>query len=181
MTFLPVLFHSYLRELTWLDNTRSANRVNEYNAGDDVNLTTLLISKANKCLIAGLQNGNIRVYEWPLSGLFTEYPAHRSMVTAVRMSHDNMRLITAGDDGSMMVFGIQKVEHGIDVPFIEEESAAAHMEFSLVAQEELMDRQQELTELRKLYEDLKSDSEYNLHRKDAEWSAEMKSAGEVGE
>ena len=43
------------------------------------------------------------------------------------------------------------------------------------------DRQQELAELRKLYDDLKSDSEYNLHRKDAEWTEEIKASSEVGD
>ena len=172
----------YLREISWADNSRDQNHFAEFPVGDELNLTVMVLSTYNNCLFAGLDNGNLRVYEWPLNGNFVEYPSHKAAVTSLRMSPDETRLISAGEDGSLVIFGLQRVENSVELPFVLEAEGAPMLngEFFLVAQEELTDRQQEFNEMKKLYDDLKSDSDYNLKRKDTEWTEELKNVQEVG-
>jgi hypothetical protein len=136
-----------------VDNVKDQNQTIEYPVGDaDVNLTVLALSATNGCLFAGTDSGNVRVYEWPLNGAFVEYPVHKAAVTGLRVTVDHARLISVGEDGSMFIMGIQRVEGGVELPFVLDTEPDADMinaEFFLVAQEELFDRQQELNELRK--------------------------------
>jgi hypothetical protein len=56
----------------------------------------------------GLDNGNIRVYEWPLNGSFVEYPCHKGPVSGLRVSFDHTRLLSTSEDGALMTFALQR-------------------------------------------------------------------------
>ncbi len=58
--------------------------------------------------ISGLDNGNIRVYEWPLNGAFVEYPCHKGPITGLRVSFDHSRLLSTSQDGALMTFALQR-------------------------------------------------------------------------
>lgn len=58
----------------------------------------------------GLDNGNIRVYEWPLNGSFVEYPCHKGPVSGLRVSFDHTRLLSTSEDGALMTFALQRYD-----------------------------------------------------------------------
>jgi len=90
-------------------------------------ISCLCFTSDQSHLIAGTIYGTIRIYIWPqptdpivdkhaiyLPALFSEYLAHSSAVTAVRLNHNDSIILTTGEDGSTYIFQLMKNLISID-------------------------------------------------------------------
>jgi hypothetical protein len=59
----------------------------EFDTG--VVLTQLALPSQSKLMFAATETGAIRTYKWPLSGEYSEYKAHASAVTKLKISSDD--------------------------------------------------------------------------------------------
>jgi len=89
------------------------------------------LMNSNKVLFAGLAEGEkpgaVRAYNFePFDGEYIEYQAHSLPIEAVRVSFDDCYLITAGQDGCVIIFEIKdtksfkREKESYGLPFAEE-------------------------------------------------------------
>ena len=129
-----------MRELTW--DTPDSHAITVIPPDEDGTvLTTLELdpSPTPRFLYAGTSTGAVRVYEWPLTGTsrpngsFREFPAHASSsvlstaanaenfgfhvggIQSLGLARKGMLLLSAGDDGDMLVQGLALTEREIEI------------------------------------------------------------------
>jgi WD40 repeat protein len=74
-------------------------------------MSVVIISTCKKFLYAGMSDGSLRVYEWPVkthTPSYIEIQAHSSAVVDLRESPTGHILITASEDGSIFIHSILK-------------------------------------------------------------------------
>lgn len=74
--------------------------------GPDVALTQVALSASGRMLVAGTEHGAVRSFRFPLSvpGEWTALGAHVGPVTRMRVSKDDQRLFTVGEDGCLFMY-----------------------------------------------------------------------------
>eukprot|EP00937_MAST-01D_sp_MAST-1D-sp2_P001084 g1084.t1 len=138
-------------------------------------LTALVLSHSNKMLFAGTSQGAVRLYPWPLTQEceFSEFQLHSGPVSRLRLTPDDAYLFSSSEDGSL--FALQVSPEGA-THVAPPDSRQFNVDAVLVSQEEMEDQSATLADLRSKLEQLKSDTDYSLHRQEAEWSDKMKFA-----
>jgi WD40 repeat protein len=147
----------------------------------DCCLTQLVLSNSNKFLFAGTAKGAVRIYEWPLTEAYHEFQVHTGPVNALRISADDKYLFSASEDGSIFVLLVQPIENGNEIQVAPPDRRQFNLDAVLVSQEEVEERETMLADMRMKFEQMKSDTEYNLHRKDTEWGEKLKTTKEEAE
>ena len=69
-------------------------------------LTQIALSHASPHdkLVAGTENGVIRSFAFPLTGIVKDYQCHSRAVTRLALTHDDRFLVSASDDGTVAIF-----------------------------------------------------------------------------
>jgi hypothetical protein len=80
----------------------------QVSSGADV-VTSLAFSERHKVVITGSATGFIRVFEFPLTGAFREYPVHSASVARLRLSPNDEFLFSAGEDGCLFAFMVSSL------------------------------------------------------------------------
>jgi WD40 repeat protein len=143
-------------------------------------LTALQLSNNNKILFAGTRRGAIRAYAWPLTpgpAEYTEVACHHGAVTRLRISHDDAYLFSSSADGTLFtMLVVPKLPDGREAHAAPPDRRAFNVDAVLVSKEEMDEQAASLADLRAKLEQMKADTEYNLHRKDTEWGERLKGA-----
>jgi WD40 repeat protein len=72
--------------------------------------TQVVLSHSGRMLFAGLENGAVRSFKFPLNGEFADVPVHgaASGVSRLRISHDDAHLFSVGDDGCVYICEVRR-------------------------------------------------------------------------
>mmetsp|Transcript_12726 Transcript_12726/g.12577 ORF Transcript_12726/g.12577 Transcript_12726/m.12577 type:complete len:309 (-) Transcript_12726:1464-2390(-) len=124
------------------DNGKGCKNYLAIPTGNETEVTSLLLAKAQSVLLAGTNRGSVRIYLWPilkkktqvnlLSSLneqmhssqmnfqdiqyeFMEYYVHLGKITNLQLSSDKQSLISSSDDGSIFIQSIKEMCNGIDM------------------------------------------------------------------
>jgi len=174
----------YFVEQSWLGGEKGFYEVRQINSNmpSDNHITALCLNKSRTKLFAGLGDGRIRTYHWPLENTTTfqdfnighsnvagftvrgREPAFKGVVT-MRCS-DNL-LFSTGSDGSVFIFELQRT-------LLSSKDDTVMSKPILVNAEQYAEQQEYITDLISKVEDLKSDTEFALHNKESLWQAELK-------
>lgn len=150
-------------------------------SSDDVVLAHIVYSAATHRLFASTSTGGVRAYKFPLTGEYVEYGGHAGPVTALRMSHDECRLHTAGDDGCLMVYDINKSapqcgETAVAAPRASIIAGNTSSSDVLISQTDLEELHQSVSDLRTQVKEVSLNAQYQLRLKSAEMNEKLKSA-----
>ena len=86
-----------------------------------IDYTSVLISKKLKVAIFGTSTGSVRVYLWPFcytqkeNVQYIDVTIHQGPCVQLRVTYDNLYLISASLDGSIFFSKIKEVENGEDL------------------------------------------------------------------
>lgn len=176
--------------------------VRNKNQGNAVTITNMIISHGNNALICGTSSGAIRIYPWPIipgrfaendnSGTtkdrterFTEIEIHESSITGLEISNDDTFLFTTSEDGCLFVHEMIQIVNGVEMKngisssdSIMVDTVNFNTDSILVSKEDIEEKMLRITTLSKEMNELKSDTEYTLHVKDAEWGDQLKAKAE---
>ncbi|POM62153.1 WD domain containing hypothetical protein, partial [Phytophthora palmivora] len=179
-----------IREIT------AGEETNSFDLTTGTVITSMTLMKDCKRLFAGTKAGSVLVYPWPLSSKgVAEYFAHAEGILQMRMTEDNEQLITCAEDGCVGIFkilssGLQHQVHdetsthtgtatsriGISTarPMSSATSerrraGATYTDAVLVARDDLEERRTEVLEWQQRHDQVKTDVEFALHRKENEW------------
>ncbi|KAK7232230.1 hypothetical protein SO694_0003027 [Aureococcus anophagefferens] len=146
-----------------------------------ITLGQIVLSHAEHMMFAGTSEdgrpGCVRAYSFPLTGDFLEYSCLGAPVTRMRISHDDMYLIVAGEDGSVCVFDVRDRQDRSNRSGL----APAAMPWSeeiLVTKSDLEEKNLAMQELRNKIEELQLHNEYQLRLKDMSYSEKIKEVTE---
>ncbi|VDD76062.1 unnamed protein product [Mesocestoides corti] len=143
----------------------------EVDSGDMLQ-TSIALSRSGHMLFCGGQEGHVRSYRFPFSNhnVWEDYVGHFGPIVKMQITLNDEFLVTASDDGSIMVWIIQerdgrsvKIER--DVPWAEE---------VLITRSDLEEKNLIMSELRTRVDELKMENEYQLRLKDMNYSERIK-------
>ena len=153
-------------------------------------------------LIAGTDNGVVRSFAFPLTGVVKDYQCHSRAVTRLAISHDDRFVVSASEDGSLALFNASKpsgpqatgaaaplssAEPGslLTLPIPLSSSAAlaspecvAWSDDVLVSRASLDESSHLLLELRGRVDELSASNEYQLRLHEMNYSEKVKEVGE---
>ena len=74
-----------------------------------VTLSSVALSYDRRMLFSGAVNGDVQAFAFPLTlpGAWEDFKLHGDLVTQMRLSRDNQRLVTAGKDGSLCIWQVR--------------------------------------------------------------------------
>ena len=77
---------------------------------DNMEITSVALSKKHKVLLLGTSRGTIRMYLWPILNIsepqFYDFYIHSGKIKGMRFSGDHTTLFTCSDDGALMVLKV---------------------------------------------------------------------------
>ena len=154
-------------------------------------------------LIAGTENGVIRSFAFPLTGIVKDYQCHSRAVTRLAITHDDRFLISASEDGTVAIFNAaasnssnttasnaQPTPAAVDVSLLTLPiplSSAASLPSAdsvgwsddvLVSRSSLDDASASLLELRQRVDELSASNEYQLRLHEMNYSEKVKEVSE---
>ena len=155
-------------------------------SSDDVVLGHVVYSAWTHRLFASTSTGGVRAYKIPLTGEYVEYGGHAGPVTALRMSHDECRLHTAGDDGCLMVYDINKSgpqcgETAVAAPRTSNTASNTSSSDVLISQTDLNELHQHVSDLRTQVKEVSLNAQYQLRLTSAEMNEKLKSTKDEAE
>lgn len=82
-----------------------------------VTLSSVALSYDRRMLFSGAVNGDVQAFAFPLTlpGSWEDFKLHGDLVTRMRLSRDNQRLVTAGRDGSLCIWQVRHEPLGMSV------------------------------------------------------------------
>ena len=90
---------------------------------DEVQITSLCLSKSLQVLFAGTNKGTVRVYLWPIikrkhnqdrEPEYAEFFIHLTSITSLRVTYDKRYLISSSEDGSIFFSKLIEFYNGVD-------------------------------------------------------------------
>ena len=144
-------------------------------------------------LIAGTENGVLRSFAFPLTGLVKDYQCHCRAVTRLALSHDDRFLVSASEDGSVAVFNAQpppppssgeaSATLALPIPLssaaaLSSPDAVAWSDDVLVSRASLDDASHLLLELRGRVDELQASNDYQLRLHEMNYSEKVKEVAE---
>lgn len=112
----------------------------------------------------------------PLNGDFTEYQVHAGPVARLRVAHDDTRVFSVGDDGSVAILDIRDKDRKAPMP-----RALPEVEFAeeaLVARSDMEEKHATINELKNKFDELTLQHEYQTKLKELNHSEKTKELGE---
>ena len=154
-------------------------------------------------LIAGTENGVIRSFAFPLTGIVKDYQCHSRAVTRIAITHDDRFLISASEDGTVAIFNAtaaptapsnanntQQTPAAADVSLLTlpipltspaslpSADSVSWSDDVLVSRSSLDDASASLLELRQRVDELSASNEYQLRLHEMNYSEKVKEVSE---
>ncbi|XP_017309295.1 cilia- and flagella-associated protein 57 isoform X2 [Ictalurus punctatus] len=142
-------------------------------ASDGVDYTAISMTRSGQTIFIGTAVGTVEVIEYPFGKekTWTELQAHSGPITKMVVTPGDQYLLTASEDGSLLIWTITDPE-GKTLKWIKE---MEHADEVLCTKEELEEKDQTICELTSHTEWLKLDLQCKLNWKDMEYTIKMKS------
>ena len=168
-------------------------------------LTSLAINHhtPHDTLIAGTENGVIRSFAFPLTGIVKDYQCHSRAITKLTITHDDRFLISASEDGTVAIFNTAVAAAAHSSHSTSQQTTAApdlslltlaiplHSPASLpstdsvgwsddvlVSRSSLDDASSSLLDLRQRVDELSASNEYQLRLHEMNYSEKVKEVSE---
>ncbi|XP_070706449.1 cilia- and flagella-associated protein 57 [Pempheris klunzingeri] len=139
---------------------------------DEVAHTTLAVSHSGRVVFTGTSSGTVRAIKYPLpiQKEWIMHQAHCGPITKMVITFDNQFLLTASEDGCLMMWKIiDKEGRGL-----KSNRHIIHTEEILVTKSDLEEKTQNMLELKMRLEELHMENEYQLRLKDMNYNEKMK-------
>ncbi|XP_076829140.1 cilia and flagella associated protein 57 [Brachyhypopomus gauderio] len=145
-------------------------------ASDDVPYTTVAMTRSGRALFTGTAIGTVRAikYPLPLQKDWTEYQAHSAPVTKMAVTFDDQYLVSASEDGCLLIWKIiDKEGRGL-----KRDKEMIYAEEILITKSDLEEKNQIMLELKTRVEELKMENEYQLRLADMNYNEKIKELSE---
>eukprot|EP00879_Flechtneria_rotunda_P021142 GHRR01022273.1.p1 GENE.GHRR01022273.1~~GHRR01022273.1.p1 ORF type:complete len:520 (+),score=198.23 GHRR01022273.1:2394-3953(+) len=136
-------------------------------------ITALALPYGGKILFAATDAGGVRCYKYPLTGEFYEVKCHEGPITRLHVSYDDCLLVSAGEDGSVLLLDIRDKELA-KASTRQQQEKLPWAEEVLVSRAELEERRSHITELEQQVAELTMQTEYQLRLKDLHMQERVK-------
>lgn len=153
---------------------------------DHACITCVSISSCKKFLFAGMSDGCLRVYEWPLKQFnppYIESQSHMTAIVDLRESPTGNAIITVGEDAAVFVHNIMKGQlatlsggDGMDMfPMSADIDGLAYNSGAIqLAKEDMDEHVQEVFDLKKKIEEMSTKYTFEMHQSENVHADELK-------
>jgi len=148
------------------------NTTREFSS-EDVTLTHVQYNTRFRAIFATTSIGTFRIYNFPLTGEYSEVHCHVGSISALALSQDETRVYTAGKDECVVIHELQ-VEGAESFERLNESNTGD--DEILVKREEFDELQERMRELQTELKDLSLQNQYQLRLQAAEMSDRLKSS-----
>lgn len=133
---------------------------------------SIALSRSGRMLFIGTSKGTLRSYKFPLTQPieFQEYNGHTAPINRMRITFNDEYLITASEDGTIILWKIQDKEGRIT----KRDKEIGYAEEILITKSDLEEKNQTMNELRNRVNELKTENEYQMRLKEMTNSDKMK-------
>lgn len=139
---------------------------NEFSTGDS-SITSLALTKPQKLLFGGLENGSLRVYHLSSLDSFEEQIfCHDESVSRIVLNHYGNLLVSIGGS-SMFVYEINVEGH-------QQLAESRFTEEILISVQDLQDKNETISKLEQMFADLKSNNDYEQRKREIEFNERVK-------
>ncbi|XP_062849861.1 cilia- and flagella-associated protein 57 [Trichomycterus rosablanca] len=139
---------------------------------DDVSYTAVVTTHSGRVIFTGTSAGTVRAFRNPLPMQkdWTEYQAHCGPVTKMAVTFDDQFLLTASEDGCLLIWKIfDKDGRGL-----KRDKEFSYAEEILITKSDLEEKNQVMLELKTRVDELQMENEYQLRLKDMDYSEKVK-------
>ncbi|WIA38592.1 hypothetical protein OEZ86_001902 [Tetradesmus obliquus] len=154
------------------DNSGAGTQVSR-ELDTQVLITALALPHGGKILFAATESGVVRCYKYPLTGEFYEVKCHEGPVARLRVSYDDFLLVSAGEDGSVVMLDIRDKELA-KASSRQQQEKLPWSEEVLVSKSELEERRNHVAELEQQVAELTMQTEYQLRLKELHLQEKVK-------
>ncbi|XP_040421974.1 cilia- and flagella-associated protein 57 isoform X1 [Cygnus olor] len=143
----------------------------------DVDYTAVAVSHSGNMVFVGTSLGTIRAmkYPLPLRRDFNEYQAHAGAVTKMSVTNDDQFLLTASEDGSILIWKVYDKEGGI----LKREKEVEYAEEVLIMRSDIEEKSQAMLDLQIRVKELQTENDYQLHLKDMNYNEKIKELKDI--
>ncbi|NXI62239.1 CFA57 protein, partial [Anseranas semipalmata] len=143
----------------------------------DVLYTAVAVSHSGNMVFVGTSLGTVRAmkYPLPLCRDFNEYQAHAGAVTKMSVTNDDQFLLTASEDGSLLVWKVYDKEGGV----LKREKEVDYAEEVLIMKSDIEEKSQAMLDLQIRVKELQTESDYKLRLKDMSCNEKIKELEET--
>ncbi|NXK54674.1 CFA57 protein, partial [Chauna torquata] len=143
----------------------------------DVVYTAVAVSRSGNMVFVGTSLGTIRAmkYPLPLRRDFNEYQAHAGAVTKMSVTNDDLFLLTASEDGSILIWKVYDKEGGI----LKREKEVEYAEEVLIMRSDIEEKSQAMLDLQIRVKELQTENDYQLCLKDMNCNEKIKELEEI--
>ncbi|NXJ02798.1 CFA57 protein, partial [Psophia crepitans] len=134
--------------------------------------TAVAVSHSGHMVFVGTSLGTIRTmkYPLPLTKDFNEYQAHAGAVTKMSITHDDLFLLTASEDGSIFIWKVCDKGGGI----LKWEKEVEYAEEVLIMRSDIEEKSQAMLDLQIRVQELQTENDYQLRLKDMYCTEKLK-------
>ncbi|XP_068567972.1 cilia- and flagella-associated protein 57 isoform X2 [Cebidichthys violaceus] len=139
---------------------------------DEVAHAAVAVSHSGRVVFTGTSGGTVRAVKYPLpiQKEWITYQAHCGAVTKMAITFDDQFLLTASEDGCLLMWRIiDKEGRGL-----KSNRQIIHTEEILVTKSDLEEKTQNMLELKLRLNELQMENEYQLRLKDMNYNEKMK-------
>ncbi|XP_058487898.1 cilia- and flagella-associated protein 57 [Solea solea] len=140
--------------------------------GDEIAQSAVAVSHSGRVIFTGTSSGTIRAIKYPLpiQKDWIMYQAHCGPVSKMEITSDDQFLLTASDDGCLLIWKIiDKEGRGL-----KSNRQIIHTEEILVTKSDLEEKTQNMLELKMHLEEMQMENEYQLRLKDMSYNERLK-------
>eukprot|EP00075_Anas_platyrhynchos_P029288 XP_027318541.1 cilia- and flagella-associated protein 57 isoform X2 [Anas platyrhynchos] len=143
----------------------------------DVDYTAVAVSHSKNMVFVGTSLGTIRAmkYPLPLRRDFNEYQAHAGAVTKMSVTNDDQFLLTASEDGSILIWKVYDKEGGV----LKREKEVEYAEEVLIMRSDIEEKSQAMLDLQIRVKELQTENDYQLRLKDMNYNEKMKELKDI--
>ena len=136
-----------------------------------ITLSTVVLSHEGTMLFTGSTTGRVQSFKFPLTlpGEWLEYKIHGDIITQMKLSLDDNRLITASKDGSLCFWQVKSLA---GAPPLRKDTEFTYAAEILITKSELEDKNRRVFTLQQQVDETKTESEYQLRLKDNKYIEE---------
>lgn len=139
---------------------------------EDATLSAVALSHSGRMLFAGTADGTLRSLKFPLTvpGEWQELQGHGKQILKMKITFDDLYLVTVSEDSTVMMWKIQDREGRT----LKREKDIGWAEEILITKSDLEDKNATMRELQQRVEELKMENDYQLRLKDMNYNDKIK-------
>lgn len=149
-------------------------------------IAQLALSHGGKMFFAGMENGRIRAFKFPISGSgdekvggeFLEHVAHDKPINSLRLSYDDQFLFSCSEDGCIYIYKVTEKEERPTFGIIKKDRTIIYSDEILVTKTDIDEIENQMIELKRNIEELKLEHEYQFRIKDMSFNEKMREVTE---